>query len=293
MKAIQLVGYGDTDQLVYTDVPMPEPGPGDVLVKVSATSVNRIDWKLRSGAVKERMPLQFPAILGHDLAGEVVQTGRKVLEVVHKSYAEYVVVKEDTLTPLPEGLVLEDAAALPLVLLTGAQLIEKGMNVTSGQTILVTGALGGVGRTAVFVAKQNGAKVIAGVRGKQKVEAGSLGADQVVAIDSDEEIQALPELDGIADTVGGETISKLLPKLKAGGVLGTVTPPPRDLDKYQVRLGAIVAQPDAARLGELAKAVADGKFQIPIAKRFPLSEAATAQKAAEKGGAGGKVLVVP
>ena len=293
MKAIELIGYGDVDQLVYRDVPMPDPAPGEVLVKVIATSVNPIDWKLRKGALKERMPLQFPTILGRDLAGEVVNTGRKIMGLVSKSYADYLVAKEETLAAIPEGLAIEEAGALPLVLLTGSQLVEKGMNVTSGQTVLVTGALGGVGRTAVFVAKQHGARVIAGVRGKQKAAAAELGADQIVAIDSDEEIQGLPELDGIADTVGGETIYKLLPKLKAGSVLGAVTAPPKGLEQYQVRLGSITAQPDPSRLNKLARAVVDGKFKIPIAKRFSLKDAGTAQKTAESGGSGGKILIIP
>ena len=293
MKAVQLLGYGDLDQLVYRDVPVPEPGPGQVLVKVLGTSVNPVDWKLRLGYLKQFMPLEFPAILGRDLAGEVKTTGKKVMGICSGTYAEYVVATEDELSPVPEGLSMEQAAAIPLVSITGAKLIEEGMNVTSGQTILVTGALGGVGRTAVFVAKQHGATVIAGVRGRQKAEAAGIGADQVVAIDSDEEIKSLPELDGIADLVGGEPILKLMGKIKAGGTLGLVFAPPVGADKLNIKLSNIYAQPNPARLSQLGQAVADGKLKIPVAKTFSLSDAATAQKTAQSGSVDGKIVIVP
>ncbi len=186
--------------------------PGEVLVKVAATSVNPIDWKLRSGAAKHLMQLTFPAILGRDVAGTVAKVGsnvrnpepgQRVMGLTNRTYAEYVAVKAEHLTVVPDGVDLEVAGALPLVVTTGAQLIHH-MQPKPGNLILVTGAAGGVGRTAVYTAKTMGARVIAGVKASQKEEASSLGADQVIAIDSDEEIAALPELDGIGDTVGHE-----------------------------------------------------------------------------------------
>jgi len=138
---------------------------------------------------------------------------------VNHSYAEYLAAKADDLGDVPEGLDLKDAGVLPLVLLTGAQLIEEGVQPKPGELILVTGAVGSVGRTAVYVAKQHGAKVIAGVRADQKSEAQSLGADRVIALDNDSEVAELPELDAIADTVGGETVVKLIPHIKKSGRL--------------------------------------------------------------------------
>lgn len=133
MKAVRLHGYGDIDQLRYEDVPTPEPGSNEVLVKVAATSVNPVDWKIRSGAMKDLMPVQLPYILGYDVAGEVVkagagvselQPGQRVMGYVKRSYAEFLTTPDDTLTIVPDGLDLEKAGALPLVLTTGAQLIE-------------------------------------------------------------------------------------------------------------------------------------------------------------------------
>lgn len=136
MKAVVLHAYGGVDQLFYEDAPEPKPQPGEVLVKVAATSVNPVDWKLRSGALQSMMPLQLPAILGRDVAGTVAglgagakgfHLGERVMGLVNQGYAEFLVAKADSLTRIPDGLKTEDAAALPLVVLTGAQLIEKGV----------------------------------------------------------------------------------------------------------------------------------------------------------------------
>ena len=176
------------------------------------------------------------------------------------------------------------------MLTTGAQLVDAA-KVAAGQTVLVTGALGAVGRTAVFVSKQRGARVIAGVRAKQKAEAAKIGADDVVAIDDDAEIDRLPPLDAIADTVGGEVIAKLLPRVKKGGTLGSVVGEPPAAKGLPITVHAFMAHPDAAVLGKLAASVARGELVIPIAKRLPLEKAAEAQTLAETGHPDGKVLL--
>ena len=301
MKAVRLYAYGGVDQLRYEEVPAPEPGPDEVLVKVAATSVNPIDWKLRSGAAKDRMPLTFPAILGRDVAGTVVKTGenvrspqpgQQVIGLVNAAYAEYLTARAEHLTVIPDGLDLVESAALPLVVTTGAQLAQR-IQPKPGDLVLVTGAIGSVARTALYVAKRHGARVIAGVKAEQKKEANSLGADQVVAIDDDKEIAGLPQLDAIADTVNHEVIGKLIPKLKPGGVLGSVLGKPKEAEGKNIRVEAFMASPDASLLRQMADAVRDGRLQIPIAKRMKLSEAGEAQMLAEKGSVGGKILLLP
>ncbi len=302
MKAVVLHAYGDASQLHYEDAEVPNCGEDEVLVKVRATSINPIDYKLRSGAAKARMPLELPAILGRDLAGEIVKVGRsvnkfsegqRVLGLTNRTYAEFTAVKADVLAIIPEALNFEQAAALPLVTTTGAQLMERAVKIKAGQTVLVTGALGGVGRTAVHVARQHGARVFAGVRMSEKVKAGELGADQVVAIDSEEEISRVKDLDAIADTVGGEIIQKLLPALRKGGVLGSVLGAPQGADKFDIRVEAFMAQPDAARLQQLADDVARKEFSIPIAKTMNLKDIQEAHRLAEKGGLAGKIIIIP
>jgi len=301
MKAVRLHAYGGVDQLRYEDVPTPEPEPDEVLVKVAATSVNPIDWKIRSGAAKDRMPVKFPAILGRDVAGTVVQAGvnvrnlnpgQKVMGLVNGSYAEYLTARADHLTVIPDGLELEQSAALPLVVTTGAQLIQH-IQLKRGDVVLVTGALGSVGRAAVYLAKNQGARVIAGVKTEQKEEASSLAVDRVVGIDNSREIAELPELDAIADTVDHDVIGKLIPKLKPGGVLGSVLGKPKEAEGKNIRVEAFMATPDASLLRQMADAVRDGQLVIPIVRRMRLTEAGEAQTLAEKGSLGGKILLIP
>jgi len=301
MKAVLLHGYGDVNQLHYEDAPIPVPAAGEVLVKTIAVSINPIDWKLRRGDLKEMMPLEFPAILGRDLSGEVaalgegvtsLKVGERVFGLVNRTYAEYVVCKSEDLAKIPETLDAIDAAALPLVFLTGAQVIEVGIRPRPGEVILITGAVGGVGRTAVHVAKQHGAHVIAGVRSSQRAEAERLGADRVIALDDMKVVGNLPELDAIADMVGHETIDRLLPRLKKNGVLASVLGAPPSAEGRDLRVVTIWAQPDSARLEELGSQVARGLFSIPIGKRLRLSQIREAQQFAEKGGVG-KIVLTP
>lgn len=301
MKAVLLKGYGDVEQLEYTDVPDPKPVGGEVLVKVAGASLNPLDWKLRAGYLKEIMPLPLPFILGSDVSGEVVAVGSgvtrfkpgdKVLGFVSNSYAELLTAKEDQLALLPEGLDLAEAGVLPVVTLTGAQLIEKGVKPKAGDTVFITGALGSVGRTAVYVAKLHGALVVAGVRKSQKSEAQLLGAERVAAVDDEAELANLGELDSIADTVGGPTLEKLLPKVKKGGTVATVLGPQPAAAKLGLTLLEVYAQPDSKRLAELADDVREGDLTIPIGRRFKLSQIREAHTAAQKGGAG-KVLLTP
>ncbi|HXU61166.1 MAG TPA: NADP-dependent oxidoreductase [Polyangia bacterium] len=302
MRAVVLSEYGPPTALQLQDVPDPPPGANQILVRVASASLNPVDWKQRSGALRAFMPLTLPAILGRDAAGTVAAVGpgvtafkvgdRVLGRVPGGAYAQLVAAPLDAWARVPDRLELVDAGALPLVVLTGAQLAEEATDAQAGETILVTGASGGVGRAALFAAKARGAKVIAGVRGKHRAEAEKLRPDGVAAIDDDAGIAGLPPLDGIADTVGGETIQKLLAKLKPGGKLGSVLGEPAGAKEKGFRVHAFLTRSDPKRLAELAQAVADGKLTIPIARRFPLAAAAEAHALAERG-VDGKVLLLP
>src|SRR5580693_2981017 len=168
MKAAVLVGFGGIDQLELRDVAEPTTGPGQVKVRVIATSINPIDWKLREGMKRPGMALELPAILGRDAAGVVVEVGSgvtrfrvgdRVAGLVMGGYAERVVAKEEAWAEVPASLDLVDAASVPLVALTGAELVDEGVKPRAGDLVLVTGAVGSVGRAAVFIAKMHSAKV--------------------------------------------------------------------------------------------------------------------------------------
>ena len=301
MKAVVLTGYGDVDKLEMRDVPdPPKPGTDLITVRMRGASINPIDWKLRSGAYKGFLPLEFPAVLGRDVAGEVVavgpgvtafERGDRVLGTANQTYAELVVGRADGFAKVPAGMDVADAGALPLVLVTGAQLIDEAVQPAEGDAVLITGATGSVGRAAVFAARSHGLKVYAGVRAKYRGEAAQLGVAGVVALDDAGDLDRLPLLDAIADTVGGETTQKLLGKLKPGGTIGSVVGEPDGARARGFVVRAFLAHDDSKRLGQLVAAVAAGKLAIPIAARFPLAEAREAQKLAEKG-ASGKVLLL-
>ena len=207
------------------------------------------------------------------------------------TYAELCVVKAAILAKVPKGLDLIQAAALPLVTTTGNQLISA-TGIKAGQTVLVVGAAGNVGRSAVFTAKQRGGVVIAGVLKSQMDETKTIGADQLVTTDDDNAIANLPLLDVVADTVNGKTAEQLIAKVNPGGVFASVVGAPQNAAKYpSVRVVPVFSKFDRKTLQFMAEAVRDGKLVIPISQKLPLSEAAKAQAAAEKGGSG-KILLV-
>jgi NADPH:quinone reductase-like Zn-dependent oxidoreductase len=300
MKAIVVHEYGAPEVLKFEDYPDPVPGPGEVLVRVAATSVNPIDYKRRAGLTKDFYPIKFPGLIGIDIAGTVVKlgpgvegfsVGDQVFAMADNTYAELCVVKADVLAKVPKGLDLIQAAALPLVTITGNQLLSA-TGIKAGQTVLVVGAVGNVGRSAVFTAKERGATVIAGVLKRQIDEAKTVSADQVVATDDDGAIASLPPVDAVADTVGGRTAEKLIGKVKAGGVYASVVGTPQSAAYYpSVKVVHVFSKFDRKTLEFMAAAVRDGKLVIPISQKLPLSEAAEAQAEAEKGGIG-KILLV-
>jgi NADPH:quinone reductase-like Zn-dependent oxidoreductase len=304
MKAIVLREYGGPEKLKFEEgVGDPQVSGDTVLIAAAATSVNPIDWKVRSGARQQDFPLTFPAILGRDVSG-VVRTvganvkhfkpGDRVLALSNRTYAELVAVPDSDVTHLPDGVDLVDSAAIPLIALTGDQLVRRAANVQKGYTVLVTGALGSVGRAAVHSAKKVGATVIAGVRKKQLGEARSLGVADVLAIDDDEAIAKFEGLYAIADTVGGEVAAKLVAKVKPGGSFGYASFLPKGTTELHssVKITRVSTQPDPSKVREFADDARDGKFVLPIGRRLPLREAAQAHVLGEAGGIGKIVLVV-
>ena len=269
-------------------------------MRVAAASVNPIDYKRRAGLTKDFYPMKFPGLIGVDMAGTVVKigpgvegfsVGDQVFAMADNTYAELCVVKAAVLAKVPKGLDLIQAAALPLVTTTGNQLLSAA-EIKAGQTVLVVGAIGNVGRSAVFTAKQRGATVIAGVLKTQMDQAKTIGADQAVATDDDTAIASLATLDAVADTVGGRTAEKLIAKVKPGGVYASVVEVPQNAAKYpSVRVVHVFSKFDRKTLEFMAEAVRDGKLVIPISQKLALSDAAEAQATAEKGGVG-KILLV-
>lgn len=300
MKTIRFHDYGPANVLQLDDVPDPVAGDGQVLVRVAATSVNPIDFKVRSGAVKHRMPVEFPSTPGVDLAGTVVgvgpgatqwREGDRVMGLTRGTYAELCVVDAATLVAVPDGLTLEDAATLPLVSLTGYQLVHESAKARPGQTILITGALGAVGRCSLFAANEIGCRIIAGVRGRQAAEAASLpGVDAVVAIDDAAAVAALDPVDCVADTIGGDVAVQMLARVRDGGIFGTAVR--GEFGREGVEVNAIFAHVDPKTTRAYADAVRDARLVVPRGPAFPLADAAKAHELAEAGGAGKVVITI-
>jgi NADPH:quinone reductase-like Zn-dependent oxidoreductase len=302
MKAAVLYRYGGPEELQYEDFPDPVPGPGEVLVKVAAAGINPVDMHEISGATKDWRPLQFPAVIGWDVSGTVTKLGTGVSDLAvgdrvaawaYRTFAELVVARADLFAKVPAKLDLVDAAAVPLVALTGSQLISMASGIKPGDSVIVSGAAGGVGRSAVYMAKRLGGTVIAGVLQRQLGQAQSIGAHQTVALDDAAALAALPEVDIVANCVRGPTASALMGKVKAGGTFASVTGPPDNATEYPaVKVVSFVSKQNGAQLRELLEAAAAGELTIPIDRRIPLQDAATGE-AAVSSGATGKVVLVP
>jgi NADPH:quinone reductase-like Zn-dependent oxidoreductase len=305
MKAVVLHEYGGPEKLKFEEnVPDPQVSGGTVLIATVAASVNPIDWKVRSGGRKKDFPLSFPAILGRDVSGVVRAVGANVkhfkpgdlvLAFSNSTYAELVAVDDSDVTHLPDGVDLAAAAAIPLIALTGDQLVRVTTNVKKGQVVLITGALGSVGRAAVHTAKKIGAQVIAGVRGKDLDGARSLGISDVLSIDDDEAIEKFRIVDAVADTVGGDVAARLIAKVKQNGFFGYASMLPESAAALNptVKTARVFARPDASKVREFADDMRDGKFVLPIGRKMPLRDAAEAHVLGEKGGIGKIILLAP
>jgi NADPH:quinone reductase-like Zn-dependent oxidoreductase len=302
VKASAVTAYGGPEVMKYLDVPDPVAGAGDILIKVAGIGINPEDMLERNGDIKDTSPLEFPAIIGLDVSGTVIAIGDGVADLSigdrvcgwsYHTYAELVAGKAILFAKVPERMNLVDAAAISLAGVTGSQLITIASRVKSGQTVLVSGAAGGVGRSAVYTAKSSGAHVIAGVRRLQLDQAAGIGADETIALDDPAAFASIPQVDAVANTVRGKTATDLLAKVKDGGTFASVTWAPDGSAAYpNVRVVPFKSVQSRATISFIADAVVAGHMTIPIDHREQLENAGAAQAAFTKSG-NGKVLLVP
>ncbi len=238
MKAFVVEKYGK-DGLRAAEVPEPDVGDGDVLVKVTAASVNPLDKMVRNGEFKRLLKYRTPFVLGHDVAGVVTRVGSAVrdLKVGDEVYArprdlrigtfaEYIAIDQDNVAPKPALLSLHEAAAVPLVSLAAWQVLVDRAHLKPAQKVLIHAGSGGLGSTGIQLAKHLGATVATTASGKNAELVRSLGADVVVDYKKDDFADVLSGYDVVLDSLGGENLQKSLRILKPGGQAISVTGPP-------------------------------------------------------------------
>lgn len=331
MKAFTLERYGDRTGMRAADLPDPQVGADDVLVKVHAASVNPLDIRIRNGDFKTFLPYRLPLVLGNDLAGTVVRVGPSVTrftvgdEVYGRpdkdrigTFAELIAVHQDDLAPKPATLTMAEAASLPLVALTAWQALVERAHVQPGQKVLIHAGAGGLGSVAVQLARALGAHVATTVSTAKVDLADDLGADEVIDYRTQDFETLLDGYDVVLDSLGGENLTRSLRILKPGGTAISVAGPPdpafaRELGanpflrlamtalSFRTRrqakgLGVTYAflfmKADGDQLRRLTTLVDTGEIRPVVDRVFPFEETLQAMEHVEKGRAkAGKVVV--
>lgn len=331
MKAFMIERYGDRTGVRAGEMPEPEVGAGDVLVRIHAASVNPLDLRLRDGAFKAFLPYRLPLILGNDFAGVVVRTGSAVTrfavgdEVYARpdkdrigTFAEFIAVHQDDVAIKPATLTMEEAASLPLVALTSWQALVERAQVRPGQRVLIHAGAGGLGTIAVQLAKELGAHVATTVSTAKVDVVKELGADVVVDYKQQDFATVLDGYDVVLDSLGGETLEKSLQVLRPGGTVISVAGPPDAAFARELGLNAILRLVMSAlsfrtrrrakrrnvtysflfmraggdQLRELTPLIEAGKIRPVVDRVFPFDETREAMEYVEKGRSkAGKVVV--
>lgn len=306
MKAIRIHEFGGPDVLSIDEIPVPQPEKDEVLIRVHATSVNPVDWKIREGQRKEKFPSKLPLTLGWDVSGVIESLGdqvghfRKGDEVYGRpdptkngAYAEYIVVKANLLSIKPISIGHTEAAAVPLAGLTAWQgLFDHGL-LKEGQKVLIHAAAGGVGTYAVQFAKSKGAYVI-GTASDQNIDfLKRLGADEVIDYNMESFETILHDIDLVLDTIGGDTQLKSIDVLKPGGRLITTLAPEfvSEAKAKNVHLSSYMAQSIPKQLEEIAELIDAGKVKPVIDQVLPFTDARKAHLSNEQGHTRGKIVL--
>jgi NADPH:quinone reductase-like Zn-dependent oxidoreductase len=307
MHAWRIRAYGDPECLLLEEAPVPQPGPGELLVRVRAASVNPIDWKMRRGLLAGVLPLAFPRTLGRDCAGEVAALGAGVSgsaagEFVAGvadlrtggTHAEFALLPAAQAAPVPEGLDAASAASLCVAGLSAYIALVETAQVRAGQRVLVHAGAGGVGSLAIQIARQVGAEVFATASAANRDYCTGLGATRVVDHRSEDFVAAAAPCDVVLDTIGGETHLRSLQALRPGGMLVALgaAPIPAGPRRADVKIVMAQVQPTRARLAQILQWAATGVLRPQIGGTFAFADTRRAYAASEGGHARGKLVIV-
>jgi NADPH:quinone reductase-like Zn-dependent oxidoreductase len=298
MKAVIFDKYGGPDELYVGEVAEPHAGPGQIRVAMRASGVNPADWKQRSGALAQVMPVELPKILGYDGAGVVDEVGDGADASVGDEVfgfgigytaAEYALF--DDFAKKPSGLSFEEAAGYPVAVETSVRAIEL-LGLQPSQTLLINGAAGGVGAAAVQIARARGARVIGTASEGNHDFLRELGAEPTTYGDGlVERVRELGGADLAFDTAGRGAIPDLVEI--AGSPDAVITIADYEAPQYGVRVTGGQDGRYAQALAEAAKLWEEGKLSLPVARTFSFAEAADAHRLSEEGHVRGKLVLVP
>ena len=309
MKAIRIHRYGGADVLVYEDAPRPVLADDTILVRIHAASVNPFDWKMRAGFLKDWIPHSFPFVPGVDFSGVIEEIGPKVagLKVGDAvfgeadvrgsagSYAEFTSVTADRVALKPHTIDHVHASALPVVATTAWQALfgDGGIDLQPGQAILIHAGAGGVGSTAIQLAKWAGAEVIATASAANLDFLRRLGADRAIDYAKVPFETVVKEADAVLDTIGGETQKRSWTVLKRGGTLASVrgTPSQEDAAAHGARGVGVDGALGRSALGRIAELVDKRVLKPIVTEILPLGEARRAHELSEAGHVRGKIVL--
>jgi NADPH:quinone reductase-like Zn-dependent oxidoreductase len=305
MRAIRQEVLGGPDVLELREVPLPEPGPTEVLVRVAAAGVNPLDWKTRTRGGFLGSP---PFTVGADVAGVVEALGSGVTRFAvgdrvfgmprfpreAAAYAQYATAPSRQLARTPDRLSDVEAAALPMAALTAWQALVETADLQAGERVLITGAAGGIGHLAVQIAKSRGTYVIGAARAAKHSLLAALGADETID-HTQQDLEGLArDIDVVLDLVGGQTPLRALPALRDGGLLITVTSggdAASEAAGDRVQVKYILVEPDRAGLEAIAELAGSGRLRVHVGQTFPLAQAARAHELGETGQTQGKLVL--
>lgn len=310
MRAVYYERCGAADVLQYGERDTPVATGSDLLVRVRASGVNPIDWKLRRGDLRPLTAFQLPVIPGLDVAGEVVEVGNSVsrfkpgdrvfgmLDGLGGGYAEFAVLPEKAAAGIPETLTDEQAAAVPLAALTALQALRDKGGLEPGDRIVINGASGGVGTFAVQIAQVLGAAEVVGVSSSRHIETvRSLGVDAVVDYETDDFASEHDRYDIIFDAAAKRSYGECKQTLRSDGRYVTTIPKPADAHRLALslftdkKMKTLITRDRGEDLELIRDWLQAGRVAPIIGKTFPLSAAADAHRWGEEGKSAGKIVL--
>lgn len=309
MKRVQYHRYGGPEELRLDDVSLPTVGKGQVLVQVKAAAANPMDWKIRRGEMKALSGSQFPRGVGHDFAGvvEAVGPGVQRLTVSNEvfgatsirqagTFAEYVVADEKNVGLKPAAMSFEDMAAVTVVSMTAWNALVTKARLKAGQSVFITGCLGGVGRAAVQIARMCGTTVVGSCSASGREEALALGVGEVVDYRAFDITPYRHRFDVVFDAAGALTLRQCGSMLKRRGMSLQIVPTPAKLigSLLPSRHHLVFGNPTPQGMVDIAEAVERGQIVPAIGRIVSLSEAISAVVELEQAGSPkGKLVIVP